>query len=285
MDLSLPEHAPKSGRMGTSGARARKKAWDAYYADPNICGFCAQVIQVRPGEKIKQTRNRKYCSTRCYGKAQSDAHAKLPKVLNEAEAQKYEKRLEEWNKNPALCLHCEHPIPLRPRTKICRMRLVTFCSPACRSQNTSRGKFHKLLAVGTCDFCKADVEPSRKFCSVSCKRAMKRAMGRVSRSNTAPYRREKNQEIKRSAVEYKGGSCEGCGYDKCLRALHFHHRVPSKKEFAISSSTDSTADWETIRRELDKCALLCANCHAEVHAGLRILASPELDAFGLPVAA
>jgi hypothetical protein len=69
------------------------------------------------------------------------------------------------------------------------------------------------------------------------------------------------------AVEYKGGKCQICGYSKCSRALEFHHIDPNAKEFGISSKAHSTA-WDKLCKELDKCALLCANCHREVHAGI-----------------
>jgi 5-methylcytosine-specific restriction endonuclease McrA len=64
-------------------------------------------------------------------------------------------------------------------------------------------------------------------------------------------------------VEYLGGCCSACGYDKCLNALEFHHINPDEKEFSISKSSSLTLD--AIKSELDKCVLLCSNCHREVH--------------------
>lgn len=57
-----------------------------------------------------------------------------------------------------------------------------------------------------------------------------------------------------------------CGYNKCMRALDFHHIDPTQKDFVISRATYKKFDL--VRNELDKCALLCANHHREVHAGL-----------------
>ena len=57
-----------------------------------------------------------------------------------------------------------------------------------------------------------------------------------------------------------------CEYNKCIEALHFHHLDPTQKEFGISK-TGQTYVWEKLKQELDKCICLCANCHAEVHAG------------------
>lgn len=63
------------------------------------------------------------------------------------------------------------------------------------------------------------------------------------------------------AVEYKGGKCSLCGYDKSYAALQFHHRNPKEKSFSISNP--KTRSWEKIKIELDKCDILCSNCHAE----------------------
>ncbi len=54
-----------------------------------------------------------------------------------------------------------------------------------------------------------------------------------------------------------------CGYNKCLSALEFHHIDPLKKDFNISQFR--TTSFESIKKELDKCDLLCANCHREIH--------------------
>ena len=67
------------------------------------------------------------------------------------------------------------------------------------------------------------------------------------------------------AISYKGGKCSICGYEKCPEAMEFHHPEPTKKDFGISSK-GYTRGWEKVKKELDKCVMLCANCHREVHA-------------------
>ncbi len=69
------------------------------------------------------------------------------------------------------------------------------------------------------------------------------------------------------AVAHKGGKCQLCGYNKCRESLEFHHIVKDKKGFGISEK-GYTRSWAAIKSELDKCILLCANCHREWHAGL-----------------
>ena len=70
--------------------------------------------------------------------------------------------------------------------------------------------------------------------------------------------------MKQMAVEYLGGRCESCGYDKCIAALEFHHKDPSKKDFSVSTD-GTTKSWEKLKAEIEKCSLLCSNCHREEH--------------------
>lgn len=70
------------------------------------------------------------------------------------------------------------------------------------------------------------------------------------------------QNLKKRAVKYKGGKCCKCGYDKCIAALEFHHIDPSIKDFNISKRYSK---MEKVNKELDKCILVCANCHREIH--------------------
>lgn len=79
--------------------------------------------------------------------------------------------------------------------------------------------------------------------------------------------RERKRDLKKAAVEYKGGSCSVCGYCSCLAALEFHHRDPKSKDFNICQSNAASLT-EDIKSELDKCQLVCSNCHREIHAGL-----------------
>lgn len=74
------------------------------------------------------------------------------------------------------------------------------------------------------------------------------------------------KSLKLLCVSYKGGKCNICSYNRCLYALEFHHINQNEKEFEITGfkSTSLTAK---LRNELDKCVLLCANCHREAHFG------------------
>jgi predicted HNH restriction endonuclease len=77
----------------------------------------------------------------------------------------------------------------------------------------------------------------------------------------------RRRKIKLLVIEYKGGVCVVCGYKKYSGAFDLHHIDGSKKEFGLSMQ-GLTRSWEKTRKEADKCVLLCANCHREVHGGI-----------------
>jgi hypothetical protein len=79
---------------------------------------------------------------------------------------------------------------------------------------------------------------------------------------------DRQQKFKKKCVEYKGDVCSCCGYNEYIGALEFHHIDPSKKDFSPAHVRLTTFS-KKIERELDKCILLCANCHREEHARLK----------------
>ena len=76
----------------------------------------------------------------------------------------------------------------------------------------------------------------------------------------------RHRELKIKGVGYLGGKCCICGYNKCLASMDFHHIDETQKKFTIGSSFNRS--WLKIKNELDKCVVLCRNCHGEYHAGL-----------------
>ena len=83
-------------------------------------------------------------------------------------------------------------------------------------------------------------------------------------SNVQTLTRQRN--LKKDAINYKGGKCVSCGYNKCQGALEFHHKDPLQKDPDYHSF--KTVFNERLKIELDKCILLCANCHREIHTGI-----------------
>lgn len=78
------------------------------------------------------------------------------------------------------------------------------------------------------------------------------------------------QSFRKQLIDYKGGKCIVCGYSK-IYALDFHYVDATKKDFQlVTKMYRKRKDYieEDIKKELDKCVLLCANCHREYHAGV-----------------
>lgn len=76
--------------------------------------------------------------------------------------------------------------------------------------------------------------------------------------------------IKARAVIFMGGACQGCGIRGPGAIFDFHHRDAGEKDFGIGQD-GIPRSWPKVVAELAKCVMLCANCHREVHAGVRVL--------------
>ena len=66
------------------------------------------------------------------------------------------------------------------------------------------------------------------------------------------------------AVEAFGGKCQICGYNKCVNSLTFHH-IDSENKKESPSYIIMRWSWENAKKELEKCILICSNCHGEIH--------------------
>ena len=101
----------------------------------------------------------------------------------------------------------------------------------------------------------------RSFCSYRCK---------IKGQSNVVYANQKRRGISRKnkLLAHIGGKCVRCGYDRCLRALTFHHRDPAAKAFALDARNCSNRSHEVLTAEAAKCDFLCANCHAEIEERL-----------------
>jgi hypothetical protein len=171
----------------------------------------------------------------------------------------------------ATCIFCKCEFQSRHKT-------VKFCSRKCSGKATYSGELEKFREIavqksiltsreksknGTlkrnliqkherkCEKCEKTFMSTRsftKFCSMNCRGNIKKKAIR--------------HRYKEYFVAYKGGKCLHCGYSKCVKALQFHHLDPKEKDFNIRNYSKS---FEKQKEEVDKCILLCANCHAEEH--------------------
>jgi hypothetical protein len=99
------------------------------------------------------------------------------------------------------------------------------------------------------------------FCSTTCKNRHHQS-----------YKAQKSRGLTRKLelLQSAGGSCVLCGYNKNLAALTFHHVDSDEKSFKLDMRSLSNRKMEAIRVELEKCIVVCQNCHAELH-------NPHLD--------
>lgn len=87
------------------------------------------------------------------------------------------------------------------------------------------------------------------------------------RAYLAQATNKRRRRLKKLMVDYKGGKCQFCGYSKYIGALDFHHVNPATKDFGLSMD-QIYRSWKVTINEIDKCVIVCANCHREIHAGL-----------------
>lgn len=118
----------------------------------------------------------------------------------------------------------------------------------------------------TCPKCRKQFPDTNEYFYVKSKATGKRQSycKQCNHQNTL----DRQREFKNKIVEYMGGKCARCGYNKCNAALQFHHLDPTEKDFNLSKvrHTSWKNNSEKIKTELDKCIMLCANCHFEEHA-------------------
>lgn len=75
---------------------------------------------------------------------------------------------------------------------------------------------------------------------------------------------KRRRKLKQELVAHFGGACVVCGYNKCISALQFHHKDPSEKDFGIAIYGSRSLAGAIV--EAEKCILICANCHTELHS-------------------
>ena len=161
----------------------------------------------------------------------------------------------------AICAHCGSAL-IEDKTR--------FCSPECesrylylrkekkRTQSRKKSKIHRQ----DCEVCGIPlVGRQTRFCSITCKNEFHQSY---------VYQKERGLRRKLELVQMLGGKCISCGYDKNLAALSFHHQDRVEKSHELDIRSLSNRKIEAVMEEVEKCILLCANCHMETHY-------PDLD--------
>ncbi len=140
---------------------------------------------------------------------------------------------------------------------------VHYCSKSCANKHNPRRS-----KEGCCKTCHTSISASRTFCP-NCLKQFRDKNKEQTKQRKKEYLRTAVKSyvrrLKEQSVSYKGGKCQICGYNRYNGALEFHHIDETKKDFSISGRSIS---FERLRPELDKCLLVCSNCHREIHGKL-----------------
>lgn len=103
--------------------------------------------------------------------------------------------------------------------------------------------------MGICKLCNKKIKEYQKKCSTRC-----------GSCNTKIRR----FRAKAAAIRLLGGKCSKCGWHGDQAAMQFHHKDADKKDFIIGNVGNKS--WDSIKNEMKKCILLCANCHMIEHS-------------------
>lgn len=208
-----------------------------------------------------------------------DAYCTKCGLLNKITAPAFERNVIK-NDMQYICATCKIPRKNPPKEIVCKncgtasvisyvkyhkhKNPPSFCNKKCSQAYQQKIYAEQRIKGKRCSRCNK-VKPSKEF---------KRATGLITSSGKlgsycyqcrTEYRIEYTKKVKLKAVNYLGSKCQRC--HTMLQDLHpacfdFHHREQHNKEFNISTGKS----WSKVIKELDKCDLLCANCHRIIHS-------------------
>lgn len=202
------------------------------------CKVCGQYLA---------GRQRQFCSSKCKKRAYRQADY-VPIAKRELNCQNCDERL--------------------------RGQQRRFCSIDCKnrhyySSTQTKQPTRMSVKLNHCVICGAKLSgQQRQYCSTHCK------------STAHPtYPNQKRLKIYRKyeLVKVAGGACQRCGYKRNLAGLAFHHQNPPHKQTPLNVYTLIRLSTDARRKELEKCILLCQNCHQEEHSPHLILADLEVN--------
>ncbi len=150
-----------------------------------------------------------------------------------------------------VCPHCKRDLPLTAefyhRDKHTPSGFKVYCKDCCKKKwNKNKDKYNARAK----EYYRENIDRFRSNNPT------------VKSSTGQPH---KSVRLKKEAVKRLGNACECCGVTGPLTILQFHHRDPKTK--LGNWGWMSTQDELVRNAELDKCSLLCANCHAGYHSG------------------
>ena len=164
------------------------------------------------------------------------------------------------------CKQCDKPIPATitingKLRNLCSRKFCLECSPF-GSHNTRDLTKPRALPRSQrpnriCALCKGQ-EPAVTFYQTSNSNYCKKCFTR--------WKHERDTRVKKKAIEYKGGKCQRCGFVGHYAVFDFHHLRDKEMNWRMMCNSG----WERARPELDKCELLCSNCHRLEHSSHKL---------------
>ena len=142
------------------------------------------------------------------------------------------------------------------------MQICKKCGKSFSSRITIEGKIRVINSRQYCLECSPFGKHNTRKLDMSVDKRRSTDNGHKQQTN---FRKKRKEQL----VALKGGGCVICGYNKCVRSLHFHHIDPKNKLFDLCSSMTVKPLLE-IKKEVDKTILLCSNCHGEIHSGMHL---------------
>jgi len=117
-----------------------------------------------------------------------------------------------------------------------------------------------------CKACQGEYDKTREPRTGEKWAAPARRWRRINKERINERRHQHRAALKAKYVEFTGGVCQRCGYGEFSSGMGFHHINPREKD-CDPSSVIRAGKLADIKKELDKCILLCRNCHQALHAG------------------
>jgi hypothetical protein len=232
----------RDGRTGQCKQCRSNRGKEWYVANKLHCSERAKEYRKKYRDRLNKNRSDYY-----------SAH-------KEQEHLYYRHKMEEFTKKAALFLG-----------GVCkRCGLRTDWYEVYDFHHRNKGEKEHQISWMRCKDWDSEVVPELKKCDLLCANChalltQVDARSRPDRTRAQIYSDARIDRHKTRCVDYLGKSCQICGTTVAdLSIYHFHHVDPTTKLYKVSSLIGR--DWDTVvKPELDKCALLCGNCHRAVH--------------------
>jgi hypothetical protein len=169
------------------------------------------------------------------------------------------------------CPKCNVELYYKQQSQVVRATQKNSKCASCAAEDKPKNGLHT-----TCAGCGAPIyKPKseirdRNFCSRKCLNSITGEQspawkgGKLeSRIRETTRVKKIRKKLKQKGVDFLGGKCSNCGYNKCIASLDFHHPDQSQKDYLFSAKYRGT--WRDMKAKIKNCILLCANCHREHH--------------------